>query len=424
MKLSTKLIGIISLIALTMSANTVSAKGGELKFHSVVVAVSQTAGDAGSVTATIHGADVPIIVNGDTEIVESGEEIGLGDVSAGDFIKVNSFFSDEGLVADEIEILDVRQEQFRFRGAISAVDNVAEDTVITLLGTDVTITSDTDITRRGSGNGNDVPATDLLAGDLVNVSGVVDDGLLVATRIHVGSREQGNIELEGEIVTASDTEITLSIEGGVELIIVIDDDTSIVGELVQGVFVEVEGQLLEDLSLIAFEIVADDDGDGDADDDNDRGKKGDKHSNNGRGNGNGNGNDNDDDDDDDDSDSAGDVIEVGAETILAAEGEEISGKAEFSYVEEADEVEQELEVEIEHAAPETEYSLLVFFGDQAVEFGTFTSDALGEFKAEFKNEESDDEATLADLLPEGSDVRDITGVQILQDGNVILEGDF
>tara|TARA_B100000315_G_C14562685_1_gene581313 strand:- start:1 stop:933 length:933 start_codon:yes stop_codon:yes gene_type:complete len=310
---------------MTVAVNTAVAKGGELKFNSMVIGVSQGDGDTGSLTTTIHDIEVDIIVNGDTEIVESGEEIGLGDVSAGDFVKITAFFSDEGLVADAVEVLDVRDEQFRFRGAISAVDTIAEDTVITLLGTDVTITADTDITRRGSGNGNDVPVSELAAGDLVNVSGGIEDGLLVATRIHVGSREQGNIELEGEITSVVDAQITIAIEGGTELTIVIDDDTSIVGELADDVFVEVEGRLLEDLSLITSEIVADVDGDGDGDDDNHRGKRGDKNSNNGRGKGHDHDDDDGDHDGDDDSDSDSDVIEAGAETILAADGVEING---------------------------------------------------------------------------------------------------
>jgi|TARA_Y100000031_G_C8129463_1_gene342164 hypothetical protein len=84
-----------------------------------------------------------------------------------------------------------------------------------------------------------------------------------------------------------------------------------------------------------------------------------------------------------------------------------------------------LEVEIEDATPETDYSLLVFFGDHSVEFGTFASNDLGKFDARFRAPAlSDSEIPLAELLPEGKDVRDITVVKILQDGSVILEGDF
>ena len=403
--------------------NTAIAKSSDIKFTSTVISVIQTDSNAGSIEVTIHDVIIPIIVNGDTEIGESGEEISISDLSAGDFVGITSFFTDEGLVADDIKILEVREEQFRLRGSISAVDTIAENTVITLLGVDVTITSETSITRRNNGDGNSVPASGLSANDLVNVSGSVTEGLLVATRIHVGTREQGNIELEGEILTLSDTELSLSIEGGTTVAVIIDDDTSIVGELAEGVFIEVEGQLQADLALTAFEIAADADGDGDADDDNQRGKRGDEHSNNGRGNGNGNGNGNSgDDDDDDDSDS----IEVGAETLLTGDNSELSGKAEYSYEEDGDQIEQELEIEIEELEAGGEYSIIVFFGDESVNFGTFTSDTSGELEVKFKSDasDSDDNVLIDDLLPSENDVRDISKVQILQNEIVVFEGAF
>ncbi len=420
MRVTTSLLTIL-MLSFGFSANTAIAKGGELKFNSIVIAVSQTDSNEGSIEVTIHDVAVSIIVNGDTEISESGEEVGLADVSAGDFVKVNSFFSDAGLVADEVEILDVGDEQFRFRGAITAIDTVAADPVITLLGVDVTINVDTDITQRGNGSGNSVAATDLSVGDLVNVSGSTKDSILVATRIHVGTREQGNIELEGEIVSFSDTEIAIVIEGGTTITLVVDGDTSIVGELEEGTFIEAEGQLLSDLSLIAFEIAVDSDGDGDADDDNQRGKRGDEHSNNGRGNGNDNGNGNSSDDDDS---PASDEVEVGAETVLAADGLEIHGKVEFKFASDGVDIEQELEVELKDATSGTDYAILVFFGADSVDFGTFTVSDSGEIEVKFRSADSSEDVSLDSLLPADKDVRDITGVQILQDGGVVLEGDF
>jgi len=400
--------------------NVAIAKSSDLKFGSTVISVSQSDSNAGSIEATIHDVVVSIIVNGDTEIEESGEEISIADISAGDFVGITAFFTDEGLVADDIKILEVREEQFRLRGTISAVDAVAENTTITLLGVDVTITSDTSITRRNNGDGNSVPASELSTGDLANVSGSVTEGLLIATRIHVGTREQGNIELEGEIQSLSDTELSLSIEGGTTVAIVIDDSTSVVGELAEGIFIEVEGQLLADLSLTAFEIVADVDGDGDADDDNRRGRRGDEHSNNGRGNGNGNSSD--DDDDDSDSDSDSDSIEVGAETLLTADDSELTGKTEYSYDEEDGQVEQELEIEIEGTEAGSEYSITVFFGDESVDFGSFTSDSSGELEVKFKSDASGDDVQIGDLLPSDKDVRDISKVQISQNETLVLEG--
>ena len=63
--------------------------------------------------------------------------------------------------------------------------------------------------------------------------------------------------------------------------------------------------------------------------------------------------------------------------------------------------------------------------DTGTEFGTFTTDEFGSAKAEFKTDaDDDDEQDLIPLLAESSDVRDISGIQILLEGEVIVEGDF
>lgn len=405
---SLKLTGIL---LATLFACTVLAKGSELKFESLVISVDQTTANGGSITVTIHDVEVPVIVNGDTEIEEGGEEVGLGDISAGDFVKINAFFADEGLVADEVKMLDERVEQFRLRGLVTAVDPLTDTNIITLLGVDVTVDGNTAITRRGT-DAAIVPG-DLIVGDEVNVRGGSSDGVLLAFRVHVGVREQGNIELEGEITAVSDTAVTLNLEGGTSLSIVIDADTSVVGALVVGGFAEVEGRLLSDLSLLAFEIAADEDGDGDADDDNRRGSRGDEHSSSGRN-----------DDGDDDSSSS---IKSGSETILASDATDLSGKVEFSYESEEGGVEQELEIELEHAQVGAVYDVVVFFGSMSVEFGSGTANGEGEFELKFKagdDTPDDDDRDLGPLVPDGKDVRDITGVQILQNGDVILEGDL
>jgi len=328
MKYSRKIILTFSLLLFAFSSNLAVAKGAEIKFSSLVSAISQTDSNEGTVTVSIHGIDVTVIINADTEIEESGEEIDLAILSVGDFVRINAFFSDVGIVADELEVLDARSEQFRFRGLITATDSLGENTIISIMDVDIYVDASTDITRRGSGDGNSVAAAELMTGDEVNVRGGSQDGLLLAARIHVGSREQGSIELEGEIVAVTDTGFTIDIRGGGTTDIIVDDDTSVSGDIVEGAFVEIEGQLNSEFAVLAFEVVVDVDGDGDADDDNKRGKRGHGNSNN---NGHGNGDDDDDDDDDDDSDGDddgsddGDSITVGAEISLAAEDSDLHG---------------------------------------------------------------------------------------------------
>ena len=191
-----------------------------------------------------------------------------------------------------------------------------------------------------------------------------------------------------------------------------------------------------EFAVLAFEVVVDVDGDGDADDDNKRGKRG-QGNNNGHGDGDdddddsnddsddddGNDDSNDDGDDDDGSDDS-DSITVGAEISLVAEDSDLNGKAEIKYRSENGNVEQELEIELEDATAGAIYTILVFFGDESVTLGSITANDLGVVKAEYETGSDDPDRDLSALLPDGRDVRDITGVQILLDDNVVLDGDF
>lgn len=418
MSFKRKLILGLSLSLAVFVSNTLWAKGSEIKFNSEVVAVSKTADNEGVITVTVLGIDVPVIVNIDTEIEESGEEIELAGVSAGDFVKINAFFADEGIVADEVEVLDERSQQFRIRGTVTATDTVGDSTVITVMGVEISLDSSTAITRRGSGSGNSVAPAELVVGDEVNVRGGLTNGLLHGARIHVGSREQGTIELEGDITAITDSGFSLSIEGGGSTDIVVDDSTAVSGEIAVGAFVEIEGQLNGDLSVLAFEVVIDVDGDGDADDDNQRARRGSGNSGNNNGNGNGNS------DNDDDSDNNSESIDVGSEITLTSDSLDVNGRAETSYELENGEVEQELEVEFEDASAGTVFTLSVSFGDQSVDFGSITADEEGSAEVEFKTGDDDAAQDLLTLLPDGTDVRDITAVQLSADGEIVLEGSF
>ena len=160
------------------------------------------------------------------------------------------------------------------------------------------------------------------------------------------------------------------------------------------------------------------DGDGDGDDDNKRGKS------SGKSNGNGNNDDDDDSNDDDNSNDSSDPVEVGAEIKLESDFSEVSGKAETGFKDINGKVEQEFEVELEDAVAGTVFTLVVSFDDNAVEFGTITVNDLGRAEVKFRNGDDDPEQDLTALLPDGSDVRDITRIQIVIDGDVVLEGDF
>ncbi len=94
--ISKSLTATVSALALAISqSNGVLAKGGELIFESEVTAIAITEGNNGSISVKIHDAEIPVIINNDTEIGEAGEDISLSNVTVGDFAEIAGFFADD-----------------------------------------------------------------------------------------------------------------------------------------------------------------------------------------------------------------------------------------------------------------------------------------------------------------------------------------
>lgn len=253
---------IASLLMSLCAAPGVLAKGSELKFESEIVAIGEADGGIGVLTILVKGFEVPVIVDDDTRIEAGGDEIGLPDLSVGDKVKVDAWFEDSAIVADEVRLLEHESEQFRLRGEISDVEfagtptatGTLESTRITLLGVDVFVDGETDIVSRGSGRGNRVPASDLLPGDEVDVRGIYDGGLLWADRIKVGERELGFIEVEGGYVEATDDGFVINLRESGQLRVIVGDETVVKGEAAEGAKVEVQGSLNESLAIVAVKV--------------------------------------------------------------------------------------------------------------------------------------------------------------------------
>ena len=253
---------IASLMMSLCAAGGVLAKGSELKFESEIVAIGEADGGIGVLTILVKGFEVPVIVDDDTRIEAAGDEMGLHDLAVGDKVKVDAWFEDSAIVADEVRLLEREQEQFRLRGEISEVEfagtptatGTLESTRITLLGVDVFVDGETDIVSRGSGKGNRVPASDLLPGDEVDVRGSYDGGLLWADRIKVGERELGFIELEGEYLAPTDDGFRIDLRESGQLRVIVGDDTVVEGEPAEGAKVEVQGTLNESLAIVAAKV--------------------------------------------------------------------------------------------------------------------------------------------------------------------------
>ena len=100
------LLATLIVAALIAPADEAFGKGSSVRFRATVVRVDQTSDTEATVTVKLQSFDVGILVNADTEIESHGDEVGIEGLSAGTFVKIAAFFSGDGIVAEEIDILD------------------------------------------------------------------------------------------------------------------------------------------------------------------------------------------------------------------------------------------------------------------------------------------------------------------------------
>ncbi len=392
---------ILAVLLLSLVSSVVFAKGSELGFRATVAEVNQSPEGDSSVTVSVFsdstGFDFTILVNANTKIESSGNPIALSELEIGDFIRVRAFFSAAGIVAEDIDLLDGRIGQFRLRGLIDNTTAVDDGTLLEILGVSVLANANTLIRDRSQDTTKS--ADSLAVGDLVDAKGRVVDNVFTAKRIIVGKRREGHVEFDGAITQINGgTIIVTTRRSGASLTVIINDSTSVRGNLVMDALVEVEGFLNQQLQVIADEIKVDTNGNGDAGDD-DQGR-----------------------DDDDDRNDTEIAREVSLSNIAANAG--IEGKAKFKHKLEDNGTQQELEIEIEDAPAETTYGILVDFGDGGVDFGSMTTSNLGRAEVEFESSPGANQTQINNLIPSGKDVRDIQQVQLTLDGTVVLQASF
>ena len=380
-----------------VSPASVSASGSDVRFLAAVVGVVQTSETEAIVIVRLQSFNVPIIVNDDTEIESSGDEVGLEGLSAGAFIKISGFFSPDGITAEEIDILDAIEGHFRLRGRISAAGPVSGGTLITLLGVDLLVNEDTAIRRRGPDDG--ITADDLAEGMVADARGILDDTQLVVIRLSIGSRDSEAVlvEFEGRVTSIDGTTVLVDVNGGGLAIVILTDSTTIIGELAVDKFVEIKGTLNEVLAVVDAIIKVDEDGDGDADDDNPERN-----------------------------DGEGRKTRRSAR-LDAAEGQSLEGDVETEFLETpSGQQTQELELSFHNAERNAEFQLRVTFASEAVvDFGTIRANGGGRVKVKFRTQGAGQTPNILTLLPEGETVENITMVEVLDgEGNLILVGMF
>ena len=393
---------LLTALALVSLSCAVFAKGSELEFKATVAEIEQVIDGDSILTISVFSDSTNfnfgILVTDSTKIESNGNSIALSELEIGDYIRVRAFFSADGIVAEDIDLLDGRIGQFRLRGEIDNITASDDGTLLEILGISVLANANTSIWDRGLDASR--TADSLTIGELVDAKGRVVDTTFIAKRIIVGKRREGHVEFEGAITQINGGTLIVNTKRGASLTVIINDSTRVRGDLVIDAFVEVEGFLNEQLHVVAEEIKVDKNGNGDAGDDNHNHEH----------------------DDDDDKNEFEFAREVSLTNVDGITG--IEGKVKFKYKSEDNGVQQEFEVEIEDAPAETTYGIFVDFGDGGVNFGTMTTNSFGRAEIEFDSSPEANQILIDPLLPSGKDVRDIQLVEITLNGTVVMSASF
>lgn len=380
------------LVFLVGSFQAAFGKGNDVQFLGTVVRLDLTSATQGNLTVRVMGFEVPVRITGDTEIEGDGDDVGFAGLKVGDFVKISGFFAKSAIVAREIEVVDKGTGEFRLRGPLTLVRPSPSGTIITVLGVEVLVDANTKIERRGPDGG--FTASNLTAGLFVDTRGTQRETQLVATRVKVGTREDEAIRVEfaGRITLVETGRLVVDTEGGSTAVVLISTSTIVVGTPAVGQFVEVRGTLNQRLEVVAARI---------------RVKAGR------------------DADDDEEGPQAGVNFEKKI-SLSPAAGVTARGNAEIELEQREGRIQQELEVEIERAQPNTEYRIRIEISPSGtVDFGTLLTNREGSAEVKFTSNSRDGQRDISRLLPSGKTVRDFVRIQILnREGAVVLEGRF
>src|SRR5438093_5556685 len=376
-------------LALFWLCPVVLAKGTDVRFHGTVTKVDETTTTTGTVTVRVIGFDVPVKVTSDSDVVLHGDKVGLAGIEVNDFVNVDGFFSSSGIEADEIQILDDARGEFRLRGPITAVATSAAGTTITVLGVAVLVDADTRLERRGPEGG--ITVADLKTGVPVDTAGTQEEGVLVATRVKVGNRDEDavRVQFDGKIASNNSGRLQVQTEGGGTAIVLVTNSTVVKGTLAAGKEIKVKGTLNAQLEVAADRIIVEgQEGQG--------GHEGEAH------------------------------LRKAVNLLPLSSGIDLRGEANVEYGKKGEgSVEQRLAVEIRKAEPGKEYRILVTFGSAGVvDFGPIVADARGNAGVRFSSNPRGKERDLKPLLQTHT-VRDITRLQIADSSKtVLIEGSF
>lgn len=230
----------------------------QVEFTAEVLAVEVISEDEAVLTLSLPGGfTIDVRVTGETEISnENDVPLTVSDLE-GTILKVEGVFTDQGILAEEVQVVEGDNE-FEFKGKIESIDAEAAPSTISVYGFVITVPDTAEIRND---DGTPLLFSELNVDQLVKVEGdIVDEGLVasevtVKTATEVEGERPVPINFEGIVKSFEDPDLTVLIEGEIEVLVEVTPETDVKGDLDEGVLVRVKGTLQEDLSVRARKII-------------------------------------------------------------------------------------------------------------------------------------------------------------------------
>ncbi len=199
---------------------------------------------------------IDVIVDESTEIEDEQDNAltpdGLAAMPEGTIVKIAAVFMEEGLYARSVDIVKYDNE-FEIKGQVDSVD--CGSCLVLLLGFEIILSPDTEI--RGA-DGDSLTCEDITSEQFIKVKGMVTDSALIATSVQVGipGKEHLVVEFDAVVQEMADSEWLVAIGGNnpgaaVPVLVVLDENTEIIGTIEVGTEVEITGVLTPDLAVLA-----------------------------------------------------------------------------------------------------------------------------------------------------------------------------
>jgi hypothetical protein len=370
-------VGVLCLSLIFAISSPLYSKGADVQLHGTVTRVDLTQGGASSIRVRVMGFEIPVTVTGDTGIEFLGDEFDLSDIGVGDFVRIIGFFSNSGITADEIIIVDMGDGEFRFRGVVQSVRSSGGTTIAVVFGEEVVINSETTVIRRGE-LGPFNPAN-IVANMIMDAHGFYESGRFIATKVKVGIRDDDpvRVRFKGKIINVTSTGFTVDTNGGSNAVVLADTTTLVTGRLAAGQSVEVSGTLNRNLQVVANRVIA----------------KGSPE--------------------EEETPQPVKHFEKGIAIVPVGATSSVEGDARLELKSVDGQIEERIEVRFKKALPNTAYTIRFDLTGSGVVSLPVQTD--GDGKAELKQNGS--------ALPNGKTVRDITRVQIVT-ATVVAAGTF